>query len=102
MVYSSTCYPAGMGTSQIRLLFATLLQHYLFSKMLKFPKCADPESFVRGAPTLKCFFFFFFFFFTEESNFDTAFLFLFLVDEGSGYPNTTKIGPLLANQRNAI
>ena len=28
LVYSSTCYPAGMGTSKIRLLFATLLQHY--------------------------------------------------------------------------
>ena len=27
LVYSSTCYPAGMGTSKIRLLFATLLQH---------------------------------------------------------------------------
>ena len=26
--YFSTCYPAGMGTSKIRLLFATLLQHY--------------------------------------------------------------------------
>ena len=29
LVYSSTCYPAGMGTSKIRLLFATLLQHYI-------------------------------------------------------------------------
>ena len=29
LVYSSVCYPAGMGTSKIRLLFATLLQHYL-------------------------------------------------------------------------
>ena len=28
LVYSSICYPAGMGTSKIRLLFATLLQHY--------------------------------------------------------------------------
>ena len=28
LVYSSICYPAGMGTSNIRLLFATLLQHY--------------------------------------------------------------------------
>ena len=27
LVYSSTRYPAGMGTSKIRLLFATLLQH---------------------------------------------------------------------------
>ena len=27
LVYSSICYPAGMGTSKIRLLFATLLQH---------------------------------------------------------------------------
>ena len=31
LVYSSTCYPAGMGTSKIRLLFATLLQHYVSS-----------------------------------------------------------------------
>ena len=28
LVYSSVCYPAGMGTSKIRLFFATLLQHY--------------------------------------------------------------------------
>ena len=29
LVYSSTCYPAGMGTFTTRLLFATLLQHYI-------------------------------------------------------------------------
>ena len=29
LVYSSVCYPAGMGNSKIRLLFATLLQHNL-------------------------------------------------------------------------
>ena len=28
LVYSSICYPAGMGTSKIRLLFSKLLQHY--------------------------------------------------------------------------
>ena len=33
-VYSSTCYPAGMGTSKIRLLFATLLQHYMSYKLV--------------------------------------------------------------------
>ena len=27
LVYSSICYPAGMGTSKIRLLFVTMLQH---------------------------------------------------------------------------
>ena len=31
-------------------------------KLIKI-SCADPESFVRGGPTLKTFFFFFFFFF---------------------------------------
>ena len=35
LVYSSTCYPAGMGTSKIRLLFATLLQHYVGSNCLQ-------------------------------------------------------------------
>ena len=29
LVYSRICYPAGMGTSKIRLLFVTLLQHYM-------------------------------------------------------------------------
>ena len=39
--------------------------------------CADPESFVRGVPTLTAFFFFFFF------------LLCFSVDEGGEDPNTT-------------
>ena len=45
---------------------------------------ADPESFVRGGPTLTFFFFFFFF------------------DEGRNYSNTTISGPSTARQRNAI
>ena len=36
LVYSSTCYPAGMGTSKIRLLFATLLQHYNGDLLVEF------------------------------------------------------------------
>ena len=44
--------------------------------------CADPESFVRGGPTLTGF---------------------FLVDEGGGEdPSTTISGPSSARQRNAI
>ena len=42
--------------------------------------CAYPESFVRGGPTLT----------------------FFLVDEGRKDPNTTKSGPSLARQQNAI
>ena len=42
--------------------------------------CADPESFVRGGPTLT----------------------FFLVDEGREDPNTTLSGPSSACQRNAI
>ena len=45
--------------------------------------CADPESFVRGGPTLTAFFF-------------------FLVDEGRDSTNTTISRPSLARQRNAI
>ena len=48
----------------------------------------DPESFVRGGPTLTsyfCFSFFFFFFF----------------DEGRKDSNTTISGPSMARQRNA-
>ena len=46
---------------------------------------SDPESFVRGGPTLISFFFLF-----------------FLVDEGRLDPNATKSGQSLARQRNAI
>ena len=46
--------------------------------------CADPESIVRGGPTL------------------TRFFFFFLVDEGREDPNTTISGPSLAGQGNAI
>ena len=46
--------------------------------------CADPESFVRGSPTLTTFFFFLFFF-------------VFFKD-----PSTTISGPSSARQRNAI
>ena len=45
--------------------------------LLSILTCVDPESFVRGGPTLTTFFF----------------SFLFLVDEGRVYPNTTKSGP---------
>ena len=48
--------------------------------------CADPESFVRGGPTLTIFFFFFFFFFYE----------------GRENPITSISGPLTACQGNAI
>ena len=48
--------------------------------------CADPESFVRGGPTLTTFFF----------------LLFFLVDEGREDPSTTISGPSSARQRNAI
>ena len=41
--------------------------------------CADPESFVRGGPTLTTF---------------------FLVGEGRDDPNTTKSGPSTARKRN--
>ena len=50
--------------------------------------CADPESFVRGGPTLTFFFFLLFFF--------------FLVDESREDPSTTISGPSEARQRNAI
>ena len=46
------------------------------------PPCEDPESFVRGGPTL------------------TAFFFQF--DEGRMDPNTTIRGPSMACQRNTI
>ena len=42
--------------------------------------CADPESFVRGGPTLKTF------------NFNITIIF-FVVDEGRENPNTTISGP---------
>ena len=53
--------------------------------MQGFP-CADPESFVRGGPTVTTFFFSFFFIF----------------DEGRKDPSNTISGPSLARQRNAI
>ena len=46
---------------------------------VRYGSYTDPESFVRGVPTL-------------------TFLFL-LVDEGREDPNTTQIGPSLAHQR---
>ena len=46
-------------------------------------QCANPESFVRGAPTLP------------------TFVFCFLDNDGSEDPNNTKIGPSSARQRNA-
>ena len=50
--------------------------------------CADPEIFVRGGITL---------------TIDNVFLVVFLVDDdGREDPNTTKNGPSLARQRNAI
>ena len=64
---------------------------YYFSFLLKldspcllFP-CADPESFVRGGPTLTGFF-----------------LFFFLVDEGREDPNTTISEPSSSCQQNGI
>ena len=62
------------------LLFHNQKEYFISAKGLQ--TCADPESFVRGGPTLTFFFFFFFFFF-------------FLVDEGRKDPNTTIsiIGP---------
>ena len=41
-------------------------------------------------------------FFQRGSNFDYVFDVVFLVDEGREDPNTTKSGPSLARQRNAI
>ena len=55
-----------------------------FEKMItacvSFASCADPESFVRGGPTLT----------------------MFLVNKGRKDPNTTISGPSSARQRNAI
>ena len=48
--------------------------------------CADPESFIRGGPTLTTFFF----------------IFIFLFDEGRENPGTTISGPSSAHQPNAI
>ena len=45
--------------------------------------CADPESIVRGGPTLNVFC-------------------LFLVDEGRYDSNASKRGPSLARQRNGV
>ena len=47
--------------------------------------CADPESFVRGGPTMT-----------------TSFLFFVLVDEGREDLNTTISGPSSALQQNVI
>ena len=46
--------------------------------------CANPESFVRGGPTL------------------TTFFVCFFVDDGREVPNTTISGPSSARQRNAV
>ena len=56
---------------------------YIFSKIQLFEvqPCADPESYVRGGPTLTL---------------------IFVVDEGSEDQNTTIGGPSSARQRNAI
>ena len=51
---------------------------------LVYTTCADPDSFVRGGPTL------------------TTFCCVFLVDEGRENPNTTISGSLSTRQRNAI
>ena len=51
---------------------------YLFKELLITDTCADPESFVREAPTF------------------------FLIDEGREDPNTTKSGPSSARLGNAI
>ena len=61
--------------------------------------CADPESFVRGSPSLTTFFS------VDEGREDpnsTIIRSLVLVDEGREDPNTNIIGPSLARQRNAI
>ena len=50
--------------------------------------CADPESFVRGGPTLKS---------------DNVFFYFFsLIDEGRDDPNTTNCWQSSARQRNVI
>ena len=51
LVYSSTCYPAGMGTSKIRLLFATLLQHYKYHYLRPDipPPQVHEEQYVEGS-----------------------------------------------------
>ena len=54
------------------------------------PACADPESFVRGGPTILTTFFF------------NYFLKIFLADKGREDPITTESGPSSAHQRNAI
>ena len=68
--------------------------------------CADPDSLVRGGPSMTSFFFFcFFFFLVDEGREDpnsTLIGSLVLVDEGREDPYTTIIGPSLGRQRNAI
>ena len=61
--------------------------------------CADPESFVRGGPTLTCFFLFFvvLFFFLGG-----GFVFFVLFDEWRKDPDTTISGPSSARQQNVI
>ena len=56
--------------------------HQMHGKIYDKDTCADPESFVRGGPTLTTFF--------------------SLVYEERAYPDTTISGPSPAHQRNAI
>ena len=67
---TENCY--GLGVKRSNILIIRLVS------------CADPESFVRGGPTL------------------TMFFFVFLGDEGREDPSTTLSGQLSARQRNAI
>ena len=69
-------------TGVLHVIEKTLM--YIFSKkqLFEVQTCVDPESYVRGGPTLT--------------------LTFFLVDEGREDQNTTIGGPSLARQRNAI
>ena len=58
-------------------VYFVILVLVLFTPPSVCQSCADPESFVRGGPTLTT----------------------FLIDEGRDDPNTTLIGPSLASQR---
>ena len=56
--------------------------HLLFGTEMALDSCADPESFVKGGPTLTTFF--------------------FKVDEEKKDPHSTISGPSSARQQNAI
>ena len=62
------------------VLIEKTLMYIIFSKILEEQPCRDPESYVRGGPTLT----------------------FFLVDEGREDQNTTKGGPSSARQRNTF